>query len=157
DCTLAHPCATFKRAHDQTSPGGEVGVLTPGSYAATSSSIGLSISKSINVTNDGVGEASIVAPADGDGIFVGGGKGDVVSLRGLVLDGLSAAQNGLLFQSGAALHVQSCVIRSFRFGVLYLAGVGSNRLFVSDSLIYNNGTVAGTGGIFVRSLGASHG
>ena len=32
DCSLAHPCSTFQRAHDRTAPGGEIGVLTPGDY-----------------------------------------------------------------------------------------------------------------------------
>jgi len=159
NCTLAQPCGSFQAAHDQTSPGGEVGVLTPGNYAFTNSSNGLTISKSINITNDGVGEAGMASLANGQEIFVGAGDGDVVSLRGLVLDGLLVLQAGIKFQTGLALHVQNCVIRNFHFGIIYFVGVNNaaSRLFVSDSIIFNNGTGPGSGGIVVRTITGSHG
>src|SRR6266478_5976199 len=73
DCALAHPCATLQRAHDQTNPGGEVGVLTPGDYGGLS---GLDISKAIGITNDGSGEATMAGHV---AIQVHAGVGDVVS------------------------------------------------------------------------------
>src|SRR5262249_53665006 len=48
------PCRTFQKAHDNVPAGGEVGVLTPGDYQASNR---LMILKSINITNDGSGEA----------------------------------------------------------------------------------------------------
>ena len=162
DCSLAHPCATFQRAHDQTAPGGEVGVLTPGDYGAATG-IRLSINKSVNITNDGSGEASILATPGGFAVEVDSGQGDVVSLRGLVIDGLGSGHVGIQFQGGLALHVQNCVIRNFEgvipdsgFGILFLPNFhsslgGSQRIFLSDTLIYNNGGGGhGTGGIFVQ-------
>src|SRR5262249_36238946 len=64
DCTLAHPCATFQRAHDLTASGGEIGVLTPGDY------VGPTITKSIHITNDGTGEATIATGVTNTAIFI---------------------------------------------------------------------------------------
>src|SRR5262249_51217036 len=117
DCSLAHPCATFQRAHDQTNPGSEIGVLTPGDYGG-SGSPRLNIAKSITISNDGAGEASILA--DGAfgvggqiGININAGAGDVVSLRGLIIDGQGTGGAGILFLRGSALHVQNCIVRNF--------------------------------------------
>src|SRR5262249_2843055 len=74
---VTSPCATFQRAHDNVAGGGEIGVLTPGDYGQ------MIISKSANLTNDHTGEAAVLA----HGISIAAGAGDVVSLRGLVIDG----------------------------------------------------------------------
>src|SRR5262245_25211592 len=72
-CTVAQPCATFQRAHDQTSPGGEIGVFTPGDYGPS-----LIIARSISITADGAGEASIVPLASTNGIGIDVDAGGVV-------------------------------------------------------------------------------
>jgi len=152
-CTLASPCATFQRAHDQTNPGGGLGVLTPGDYGA-----GLSIRKSIHITNDGTGEeASILAPSSNTvAIIVEAGAGDIVSLRGLTIDGQGTGLVGLDFIHGSALHVQNCVIRNFQasnasnFGLMFIPTAVNSQLFVSDTIVFNNGSLAGTGGILVQ-------
>src|SRR5262249_10555419 len=51
------PCATFQRAHTNVDAGGDIGVLTPGDYGPAN------ITKAVNITNDDVGEAAILAPA----------------------------------------------------------------------------------------------
>src|SRR5262249_42761924 len=149
DCSLAHPCATFQRAHDQTNPGGEIGVLTPGDFGGTNTSVNkFFIGKAINITNDGSGEASISGPPDDAAVVMDSGTGDVVSLRGLVIDGLGSGAQGIYFIYGLALHVQNCVIRNFEATVPGL-GVGIEfspvfrgtrssiqRLFVSDTIIF---------------------
>src|SRR5215213_2385127 len=52
DCTRPTPCATFQRAHDQTSPNGEINALTPGNYSS------LVINRPITIDGNGT-EASI--------------------------------------------------------------------------------------------------
>src|SRR5215831_15595376 len=79
-CTVASPCATFAHAHGVVDAGGEIGILTPGDYAA------VTIAKSVSITNDGVGEAGILVSALTIAIDVNAGHGAVVGLRGLVLD-----------------------------------------------------------------------
>src|SRR5262249_32674527 len=124
------------------------------------------IGKAINITNDGSGEASISGPPDDAAVVIDSGTGDVVSLRGLVIDGLGSGAQGIYFIYGLALHVQNCVIRNFEATVPGL-GVGIEfspvfrgtrssiqRLFVSDTIIFNNGAGGSqTGGIFVQWRG----
>jgi hypothetical protein len=154
-CILAQPCATFGHAIAATFAGGEVGVLTPGDYGS------MIINKSINITNDGSGEAGmqvILQPA----ISISAGASDVVSLRGLVIDGLGAAnsgQTGIEISSASAVHIQNCVIRNFEvngtgFGITLITG-SSTQLFVSDTIIFNNGSVANTGGILINPGGSA--
>src|SRR5262249_27842420 len=111
----------------------------------------LFILKSINITNDGSGEAAIRVL--GTGITIDGGAGDIVSLRGLVLDGMISGLNGIGFHTGAALHIQNCVIRHLEnqgpFGLAFMPQRNS-QLFVSDPIIFNNGTGAFTGGILIQ-------
>src|SRR5467141_3757793 len=71
-CTAVQPCATFQHAHDATLPGGEIGVLTAGDYGR------VTVNKSIGITNDGAGEATIQPGASVSGIVVNAGAGDVV-------------------------------------------------------------------------------
>jgi len=141
------PCATFHGALGKTSPGGEIGVVDAGDYGE------VSIGQSVSITNDGAGEASILVPGGGDGIVIQAGNGDVVGLRGLVIDGQGGGAIGILINSASAVHIQNCVIRSFEFagsgfGILLLDGKA--QLFASDTIIFNNGSSAATGGISIR-------
>ena len=159
DChDVANACQTLQRAHDQTQPGGEVGVVNAGDYSGTLTPR-LVVSKTISISNDGVGEAGIVAHADGDGIYVNAGNGDVNSLRGLVIEGAIGGFIGVQFGAGSALHVQNCVIRNMQGpsvgnggGIgIWFTGVNS-QLFVSDTIILNSGTGANTGGILIQPI-----
>ena len=155
-CTLAQPCASLQRAHDQTVAGGEVGALTPGDYGGAGIPNQLAINKSIGITNDGTGETGILAIFE-RGIAVNTGAGGVVSLRGLVIDGQGGGTEGIHIFSASAVHIQNCVIRNFEGSgaVGIFVRVGNNTaLFVSDSIIFNNGNVSDTGGIWITVFGA---
>ena len=148
---VTSPCATFQTAHNNSAAGGEIGVLTPGDYGQ------ITITKAINVTNDGSGEASILAPS-GSGLTVNGGAGDIVILRGLVIDGQVTGQRGINIQSASAVHIQNCVIRNFEGspGIGLFAqpnGTGTTQIFVSDTIIFNNGSIAASGGIVIQPEG----
>jgi len=142
-------CATFQGALAKTAPGGEITVANTGNYGS------VDIFQSVNITNDGAGEASILVSGGGEGIGVAAGIGDVVSLRGPLLDGQRAGVQGIGIASGSAVHIQNCVIRniegSFAQGI---NAFGGNQLFVSDTIIFNNGSTAGTGGILIRPFGS---
>src|SRR5215471_13362668 len=73
-CTRALPCATFQGALIRTSAGGEIGVVDAGDYGQ------FQTEKSVSLTNDGSGEASILAGlGNGVGISIIAGAGDVIS------------------------------------------------------------------------------
>jgi hypothetical protein len=146
------PCRTFNQAFTNVATGGEIGVLTPGDYGS------LIITVAVSITNDGSGEAMVTGFR---GIEIGANVGHVISLRGLLFDGFGTQEAGIDFHGGSALHVQNCVIRNFNlnnsgFGIFASAiGTQHNQLFVSDTLIYNNGSTAGTGGIMIRPFASS--
>src|SRR5690348_3770958 len=70
-CSAAAPCRTFQHAHDMVSANGEIDVLDPAGYGA------LTITKAISI--QGHGFSGIAAPS-GDGITIGAGPNDKVSL-----------------------------------------------------------------------------
>jgi len=146
------PCRSLQRAHDKVAAGGEIGVVGPGDYGLPTDP-SLNIAKSVHITNDGAGEASILANGGG-GIMVSAGVGDVISLRGLVIDGQINGTVGVTILEASAVHVQNCVIRNFEspssaLGIL-LISAGNTELLVSDTIIFNNGNGAQTAGINIQ-------
>jgi hypothetical protein len=127
-CPITAPCRTFQYAHNRTSAGGAINVLSPGSFGA------VTITKSISIVADGV-EALIGTAKNGAAIGIEAGAGDIVSLRGLTIDLRGTANIGISFLSGAALHMYNCVIRKSNFGILFAPASGTSQLYVADSVI----------------------
>jgi len=104
------PCRTLQYVHDNViAAGGEIDILDPAGYGA------VTISKAVSIVNDGVGAAGVQA-ASGNAITINAGASDVVTLRGLDIDGLGTGDNGIVFNSGAGLTVVNCVVRHFAGG-----------------------------------------
>jgi hypothetical protein len=155
---ITSPCASLQRAHDNVAAGGEVTVLAPGDYGG-SGAPRLSIRKSISINYDGPGEAGIIGVEEGPAVSIAAGPRDVISLRGLVLDGQSIGTDGIQIRGAAAVHVRNCVIRNFEgpgggVGIRWLSHA-QTRLFVSDTLITKNGSSATTGGMSVHPHGSA--
>jgi len=143
---VPNACKTFSSALSKTIAGGEITVINAGDYGT------VSIAKAINISNDSAGEAGILNPG-GVSMFISAGVGDVVSLRGLVFEGAVSGTVGILFMNGSALHIQNCVMRNYEgggVGGLYFAPGGNSQLFVSDTILFNNGSGANSGGIVVQ-------
>jgi len=140
-CGVTSPCRTLQQAHDNVTAGGEIGVIGPGELGP------LTITKAISIVSDGGGEAS-AQTGSATGIVVNALATDVVQLRGLTIDGTSQVWNGIVFNTGAALHLQLCTIKNFRnggaFGIEFQPA-NAAKLVVSDSFIINNGTIGGAG------------
>ena len=150
-CSRTAPCKTFAGAISKTAAGGEINVLDAGGYGA------LTITKSITV-NGYFNEAGVLAAAT-NGFTVNAAATDVVVLRGLDIQGVSSALNGIRFINGAALHVQDCLIRGFLGALPGGNGIsfnpsGAAELFISDSKITNNGPAAGGAGVFISPTGS---
>jgi len=143
-CT--QPCRTFARAHDQTLSDGEITVLDPGGYGP------VTITKSISIVNDGVGEASIQVSGGGNGIIINAPNGaGYVNLRGLTIQGVGAGGTGLRFNTGFALTLTNCVIRNHTGAGIDFHPSGNSNLSVSNTLVADNGG----SGIFVQPAGGS--
>src|SRR5579884_2819618 len=94
-----NPCRTFQYVHDNIiAAGGEIDVLDPAGYGA------VTITKAVSIVNDGVGTAGVQA-ASGNAITINAGASDLVTLRGLNIDGLGTGANGIVFNSGGSLSV----------------------------------------------------
>ena len=96
----------------KTAAGGEISVLDPGGFGA------VTITKSISITNDGVGESGVLVSGT-NGIVISAGPNDIVNLRGIFIVGFGGALSGVRFTSGAQLNIQNCVIRGFNDGNLF--------------------------------------
>jgi hypothetical protein len=136
-CTRISPCGTFQGAHDKTSPGGQVNCVDAAEYGQ------VVINKSITINCDNT-KASITATTSG--ISVAAGVSDIVTIRGIDIDGNGTGLQGINFSHGAALHVSKVHIRNFRSNNNFTAGILFQRngneyseLYVTDSDITDNG------------------
>jgi hypothetical protein len=150
-CSRTAPCKTFAGAISKTVSGGEISVLDPGGFGA------VTITKSISITNDGVGEAGVLV-AGTNGIVIAAGTGDVVNLRGLIIDGSPLSSlNGVRILSAKAVHVQNCVIKNFSggFGIDVAATAGTVEVFVNDTVLSNNGNGQTGDGVLAQPSGGA--
>jgi Right handed beta helix region len=110
-CTAGKPCRTFGAAIAKSVPGGEVIVLDSGSYSPVT--VGSSISL---FAPPGV-DAGIIATT-GSAITVAAGASDVVTLRGLTLNGLGGTY-GIQVDSVGAVYIEENAIKNFsNYGIL---------------------------------------
>jgi hypothetical protein len=150
-CSRTAPCKTFAGAISKTAAGGEINVLDPGGFGA------VTITKAITISSEGF-EAGVLVSGT-NGIIVNAGPSDVVILRGLDIQGLGTGLAGILFLNGGALHVEKCVIRGFNGGVatgISFVPAVQSELYVSDTIISENGTGSTGGGIIVKPTGATN-
>jgi Pro-kumamolisin, activation domain/Divergent InlB B-repeat domain len=148
-CTRMSPCMTFAAALALTSAGGEIDVLDPGDFGP------VTITKSLSIYGDASGVADTTTSSGTSGIVVSAGSSDVISLHGLVFDGVNASgASGVVFTSGARLNISQCVFQGFTTSGMTLSpGTGSattTLLVVQDTTIVNDATgllIQPTGGI----------
>ncbi len=141
-CIVTQPCATLSYAIDQTKAGGQVNIMDSLQLDGS-----LTLRKSISIVNNGAGTATILVAA---GIVMLLGDNDIVTFRGLILDGSKNASIGLAFDGGAKsiLNVQNCVIRNFKgqldgqngYGITFRPHGPLTKLNVTGSTFTENGT-----------------
>jgi len=157
-CTAALPCRTLKAALALTTAGGEIYVLDSADYGP------VTINKAVTITADGA-VAGVLATS-GVGISISAGANDVVTLRGLNVDGGKTGSVGIQFSTGKALNLQNSVLRGFASAGLSFASGGASTLFISDTSVTNNGNngilvngsgSAGVGGTFNRVTTSGNG
>ena len=152
-CSRTAPCKTFAGAISKTAAGGEISVLDPGGFGA------VTITKSISIVAEDSGEGGLLAALT-NGVIVNAGAADVVTLRGLIIEGTGNGLNGIRFLAGKQLNVERCVIADFRassagngHGIAFRPS-GASHLYVVDSVIENNGVGGNGGGVVVQPTGA---
>ena len=130
-CTLANPCRTLQTALGLTRPGGEIQSLDSADYGY------VTINQAVTLL--GAHGATGVLAANVSGVTINAGANDVVTLKGLEIDGSGSGVNGIQFNSGAALNVQDSVIRGFAAGIRFQPSSASSFL-VSGTILANNTT-----------------
>jgi trimeric autotransporter adhesin len=140
DCSRATPCRTFAGALAMSPPGGEIKILDSGDFGP------VTINKSISLVATGVlGGIQVGA---GTAITINAGANDKVVLRGLTIDGAGTGLNGISFTAGGSLYVENCTINNFgQYGIDFAPTSGSGKLFVTDTILRNNGVAATGGGL----------
>lgn len=151
-CSRTAPCKTFAGAISKTAAGGEISVLDPGGFG------GVTITKSISIIASDSGEGGVLVSGT-NAIVVNAGAGDVVTLRGLILEGFGTGLNGIRFLAGKALNIENCVISDFRastagngHGISFRPS-GASQLYVVDTVVENNGIGSNGGGILIQPSG----
>jgi len=153
DCSSTAPCGTFQDAHDNTNPGGEINCVDAGGFGP------VIITKSISIICDNTQAGILVTTAD-NGVTINAGPNDVVTLKGLDIEGLGAGVGGIVFNSGAALHVQKVHIRKFssssgNAGGIFFQPTTYAELYVVDSYLTDNGSTGSLSGGIVITPGGS--
>jgi hypothetical protein len=150
-CSRTAPCQTFAGAFVKTATNGEISVLDPGGFGA------VTLTRPVSIVADGA-EGGLLA-AGVNGIIVNVLASEVVTIRGLQIEGAGTGLNGIRFLAGGALHVEDCVIRGFNassagngHGISFVPS-GASELYVTNSIIEKNGIAANGGGILVRPTG----
>jgi len=105
-CSRTAPCKTFAGAISKTATGGEIDALDPGGFGA------LTITKAITLDGGG-GQVASVLVAGTNGIVVNAPTSDVVIIRNLRINGISAGLNGISFLQGKSLDIENCTIFGF--------------------------------------------
>ena len=141
-CVAYAPCRTFQTALSLTIAGGEIFVLDSANYGP------VTIDRALTIVSEGA-VAGILATT-GTAIRVSAGANDVVSLRGLDIDGGGSGDYGIYFYSGQALSVQKSTVRNFASSGINFSPTGQSTLTLSDSLLTNNGSQA----VMVTSSGS---
>ncbi|HXM34451.1 MAG TPA: right-handed parallel beta-helix repeat-containing protein [Pyrinomonadaceae bacterium] len=134
-CSRTAPCKTFAGAISKTAACGEISVLDPGGFGA------VTITKSITI--DGTGTLAGILSAGVNAIVINvAATTDVVTIRGLTIDGACTGLNGIRIVGNMpkAVNIEDCVI--FRFsglGIDYAATAGTlGHLNVRNSVIRDN-------------------
>jgi hypothetical protein len=129
-CTVMSPCRTFANALTQTSAGGEIVALDSGGYGA------VTITQSVSILA-ATGIYAGVSATSGVAVAINAGASDVVTLRGLTLNG-QGGTDGIDFNSGGALSIESCLISGFSTKGIFVSAAPSTSS-VSDTTVRDCG------------------
>ena len=156
-CTVGSPCQTFQRALAMTVAGGAVFVRDSANYGPAT------ITKAVTITSEGA-MAGVLA-SSGVGITINANPADVVTLRGLDIDGGNSGSIGIQFNSGRSLNIQKSLVHNFSNSGIVFSPTGAGGLFISDATVSNNtnngilvaGGASGATGAFSRVNASANG
>ena len=148
-CSRTAPCKTFAGAISETATGGEINVLDPGGFGA------VTITRAMTISSECT-EAGVLV-STGNGIVVSAPSTDVVTLRGLDINGFNAGSNGINILTAKQVHIENCRIYEFTGADIAINASGSGvAVDVKDTIMTGpnckgcqmNSSVGGTSASF---------
>ncbi len=138
-CSRTAPCKTFAGAISKTAAKGEINVLDPGGFGT------VTVTKSISIEGDPF-MAGVLA-AGTSGIIVNAAATDIVTLRGLTIDGVGTGLEGIRILSAKEVHIENCTIKGFlNRGIIVNNSSGNVNVHIRNTIIKNNVGAAAPGG-----------
>jgi len=130
-CSRTAPCKTWAGAISKTAACGEIDALDPGGFGA------VTITKSI--TLDGTGTFASILASLVNGIIINAAATDVVTIRGISINGFCNGINGINILQAKAVNVEDCVIFRFNTGNgITVNETNDLRLNVRNTVIRDN-------------------
>jgi hypothetical protein len=130
-CSRTAPCKTFAGAISKTAAKGEINCLDPGGFG------GVTITKSLAIKCHYTEGGVLVSGTNA--IVVNAGAADVVTLRGLDINGLGTGLNGVRVLQARAVRILDSEIYGFvRNGVDYEPSNAPSKLGVYHTHIHDN-------------------
>src|SRR5215204_3293140 len=130
-CSRTAPCKTWAGAISKTAACGEIDALDPGGFGA------VTITKSI--TLDGSGTFASILASLTNGIIVNALSTDVITIRGLSINGFCNGINGMNILSAKTVNVIDCTIFRFNTGNgITVNDANGVNLNVRNSVIRDN-------------------
>ena len=130
-CSRTAPCKTWAGAISKTAACGEIDALDPGGFGA------VTITKSI--TLDGTGTFASILASLVNGIIINAAATDVVTIRGLSINGFCNGINGINVLQAKTVNVEDCVIFRFSSGNgITVNETNDLNLHVRNSVIRDN-------------------
>lgn len=146
-CTSTSPCRTFNYAISQVAAGGEIDVLNTANYGP------VVIDRSVSIIAIGVA-GGINVPAGAKGIQISAGTGDIVTLRGLVVEGHGLGSNyGIVTYSAKTVIIQDCMISGHSYGIYSQSNTA--YVIVKDNIITQNTYGVDIGPVHFLALGGN--
>jgi hypothetical protein len=154
-CSRTAPCKTFAGAISKTAAGGEINCLDPAGFGA--------VTTTKSITIDCTGTLGGILASSTFGVTING-AGAIVTLRGLEINGGPPnlpGTFGVRFLLGTRLNIEDCTIYNFAaanpngHGVLINNTTGQARVFITNTVIRNNGSATFGSGIRIIPTGAA--
>ncbi len=151
-CSRTLPCKTFAGALLNTAAKGRINVVDPGSYGT------VTITKSVTIDAP-EGFAEVLASGT-NAIVISAAATDVVTLRGLTIDGNGTGLDGIQVTSAKEVRIEGCTIQGFvNRGVIVNNASGSINLHIRDTAIQNNtgasSPAGNSGAVLLRPTGTA--
>lgn len=132
DGARQRPKRGFQSAHDVVDAGGQIVVLDTAGYGT------VEITKSLSIVVPPGVTGFVTAPADAQfAIKVQAGASDIVTLRGLIVEGTGSTVRGISASGGGTLVVEDTVIRNVQDGISVDATAHDMRLVIRGGAIRN--------------------